>query len=287
MRTRSHSPAPSGPRLSQIAFDTPSRPKSCTSPARRSVRTSSPASPSCAPGLGREVRDRARMSERVRRLQVDEVRDRGQRVVDGVADEDDGERRLALDHGVPRHDRVETAEDRVGLAHERARHSAGSNCLPARFARERLRRRRPRRRDARPRRTPRAARPAPRAESRSPCELARPPAPVPLLVRAAQRVQHLVRQVELLRRARVRAARAGRPCPSTSRWPDSANSSPTRKRCERRIARADHPQRRRPPPRSPRSSPSYFVDFNAMSSPNHFACSCASVWQPTLMRSAV
>ena len=48
-RTRSHSPAPSGPRLSQIAFETPSRPKSCTSPARRSVRTSASGRPSCAP----------------------------------------------------------------------------------------------------------------------------------------------------------------------------------------------------------------------------------------------
>ena len=34
-RTRSHSPAPSGPRLSQIAFETPSRPKPWTRPARR------------------------------------------------------------------------------------------------------------------------------------------------------------------------------------------------------------------------------------------------------------
>ena len=47
-RTRSHSPTPSGPGLSQIAFDTPSRPRSCTSPARRSSRASSSRSPSCA-----------------------------------------------------------------------------------------------------------------------------------------------------------------------------------------------------------------------------------------------
>ena len=49
MRTRSHSPAPSGPRLSQIEFDTPSRPSPCTSPARRSVIRSPAASSSCAP----------------------------------------------------------------------------------------------------------------------------------------------------------------------------------------------------------------------------------------------
>ena len=44
-RTRSHSPAPSGPGLSQIAFETPSRPRSCTSPARRSVTASPSAGP--------------------------------------------------------------------------------------------------------------------------------------------------------------------------------------------------------------------------------------------------
>ncbi len=32
---------------------------------------------------------------------------------------------------------------------------------------------------------------------------------------------------------------------------------------------------------------SNFFDFSAMSSPIHFACSCASVWQPTLTSNAV
>jgi hypothetical protein len=31
----------------------------------------------------------------------------------------------------------------------------------------------------------------------------------------------------------------------------------------------------------------YFVAFSAMSSPNQRACSCASVWQPTLTSNAV
>ena len=30
-----------------------------------------------------------------------------------------------------------------------------------------------------------------------------------------------------------------------------------------------------------------FVDLSSMSSPNHFACSCASEWQPTFSSSAV
>ena len=77
MRTRSHSPAPSGPGLSQIAFDTPSRPRPCTSPARRSVthgrrrrgRASRPPRPTRSATA-------AGVPERVRRLEVDEVGDR-------------------------------------------------------------------------------------------------------------------------------------------------------------------------------------------------------------------
>jgi hypothetical protein len=34
-------------------------------------------------------------------------------------------------------------------------------------------------------------------------------------------------------------------------------------------------------------SKSYLADFSAMSSPNHFACSCASVWHPTLTSNPV
>ena len=48
-RTRSHSPAPSGPGLSQIEFETPRRPKSWTSPARYSVSTSPGWRPSWRP----------------------------------------------------------------------------------------------------------------------------------------------------------------------------------------------------------------------------------------------
>ena len=40
-------------------------------------------------------------------------------------------------------------------------------------------------------------------------------------------------------------------------------------------------------PRTLLSSWSYLVAFSAMSSPNHFACSWASEWQPTLISSAV
>ena len=38
-------------------------------------------------------------------------------------------------------------------------------------------------------------------------------------------------------------------------------------------------------PRALRRSCWYFPALSAMSSPNHFACSCASVWQPTFTSS--
>ena len=66
MRTRSHSPAPSGPGLSQIEFDTPSRPKPCTRPARRSVRTSPRRQPELRRRRRRQVGDGAGVPEGVR-----------------------------------------------------------------------------------------------------------------------------------------------------------------------------------------------------------------------------
>src|SRR3954453_10711585 len=84
MRTRSHSPAPSGPRLSQIEFETPRRPRPCTRPARRSVRTVLSGAPDCAPAWAGEVGDRAGVAERVGRLEVDEGGDRQQRRVEAL-----------------------------------------------------------------------------------------------------------------------------------------------------------------------------------------------------------
>ena len=225
-RTRSHSPAPSGPRLSQIAFETPSRPRSCTRPARRSVRTSSSGSPSCRPRLGRELGDRARVAERVRRLEVDEVRDRQQRRVEALAGQHDRERRLGVDHRVPGADRVEPAEDRRRRRRRRASASAGSNCLPLRSPRERRRPRRPRRRGARPRRTRRAARAAPRAGSSSPASSPGQPRPSHRSYDAAERVEHRRRAARAARPARARSRRAGRSC----RRPRGARRARTRAR---------------------------------------------------------
>jgi hypothetical protein len=73
---------------------------------------------------------------------------------------------------------------------------------------------------------------------------------------------------------------------SSSWCPDTTNSSATRRRCSgwlpapiRRIVASDDRRLRM-------SYDANLVDFRAMSSPNHFACSCASALQPTLTSSA-
>ena len=237
-------PAPSGPGLSQIAFDTPSRPKSCTSPARRSVRTLALGEPEPRAGRGGEVGDRARVAERVRRLEVDEVRDRRQRRVELARRR--ARRRAPARRRSPRpRCRRASRPPRivVGVGAQQRARAPGSNCLPRALAGERRRRRRRRRRGGRPRRTPRAARSAPR--SGSPRPRARP----------ASRGRPTARRPRRARRAPRRAARAARPAraparawwaimSSTSRWPDSANSRPTRKRCSGGLPAPMQPHRR-------------------------------------------
>ena len=58
-RTRSSSAAVSGPGLSQIAFETPRRPRSCTSPARRTSVASASERPYSAPPRPRDPPPRA------------------------------------------------------------------------------------------------------------------------------------------------------------------------------------------------------------------------------------
>ena len=55
------------------------------------------------------------MPEEVRRLQIDEARDREQRLVDALSHEHDGERRLGIDHGAPHAHGVEVRQDHVAL----------------------------------------------------------------------------------------------------------------------------------------------------------------------------
>jgi hypothetical protein len=116
-------------------------------------------------------------------------------------------------------------------------------------------------------------------------ELTGPSAAVPHLVRGGERGQDVAREPQLLAE-RAGDARVLATMSSTSRWPENANSSPTRKRCSggrpAPIWRMPAAAARRLP-----SWWSYLPAFSAMSSPNHLACSCASVWQPTLTSSAV
>ena len=242
-RTRSHSPGPSGPRLSQIAFETPSRPKSCTRPARRSVAPRARAARAARP-LGGELGDGARVAERVRRLQVDEVRDRQQRRVELLVGERDRERRLGVDHGVPGADRVEVGEQlgRLGVDEVAER-------------RDRTGRRARSRASARAASTPpmRCATSTNSAELREPRgdrdrlarQLAGPALAVPLLVGRAERLEHLGGSSSCSPSERASAA-CWSIMPSTSRWPESANSSPTRKRCSGGLPGAEPPHARRP-----------------------------------------
>ena len=74
---------------------------------------------------------------------------------------------------------------------------------------------------------------------------------------------------------------------STSRWPEMHELEPEPEAVQRRVAGAEQPHARRRSCAGCVGSWSYLIDFSAMSSPNHLACSWASEWQPTLISSAV
>ena len=196
MRTRSHSPALSGPGRSQIEFETPSRPKPCTSPARRSIWTSPGDSPRRRPASCGQVGDCDRMAESERRLQVDEIRDGGQRAVQLACRQPGRQVRFGRDHGLPCRDRVKTAEDllRPGAYQCRQRRIE----LPARPPAGKCGRTRD---PADPvshlhelgqLRDPRCHR------HRTGLQRAGPAAAIPLLVRRADRLAYLARKVKLL-----------------------------------------------------------------------------------------
>ena len=113
-RTRSHSPAPSGPRLSQIAFETPSRPRSCTSPARRSVVSSS-GSPCSTAARAASSATACAWPSMYGDFRSTKFAIASSAASKRLALERDGERRLGVDHGVPRDDRVEAVEQRGRL----------------------------------------------------------------------------------------------------------------------------------------------------------------------------
>ena len=117
--------------MSQIAFETPSRPKPCTSPARRSVADLLGRQPELVgrpPPPGRRPRARGRaMYGDLRSTKFAIAQQRG---VELLAGQHDGERRLGVDHRIPGPDRVQAGEDHLGLVRTISRASAGSNCVP-------------------------------------------------------------------------------------------------------------------------------------------------------------
>ena len=159
------------------------------------------------------------------------------------ADSSDGQRGLGRDHGLPGRDRVEAAEYLAAPGRTAARPAPGRTA-------------------ARPAAGPARSRPATptdavrhlhelrqlgdpgRDRDRAALQVARPAAPVPLLVGGADPLAH-----------RRRAARAARPAsgpacacweiiPSSWRCPEKANSSPTRNRCSGGLPGADQPHGR-------------------------------------------
>ena len=205
-RTRSHSPAPSGAGLvpDRVRDAEPAEAVHQPGAAQR-AQLSSGGSPSRAPAAAASSATARAWPSDVRRLQVDEVRDRQQRGVEALAREHDGERRLGVDHRVPRADGRRGRRGSRRRRRRRASASAGSNCSPRALARERARRLDARRRGAPPRRTRRACASRDAIGTSSPSSSPGQPRPSQRSYAAPSASTHLVRQPELLaQRARDR-----------------------------------------------------------------------------------
>ena len=228
-------------------------------------------------GVPAQVGDGRGVAEAVRRFQVDEVRDRRERLVELLGVDRDRQRRLGVDHRVPRADVVEAGQDHLALVADHVG-QRGIELLSRR--RRATSRARPRRPGGGP---PRRSRPAPRG--------ARPSARPRRSFGRASRGRPTAR-----RRARPPPARLGQAQLLGQRDGEGGvvvdhgvHVAASRERelesdpepVQRRVARADHAHAGRHHARGP-GSYSYLIDLSAMSSPNHLACSWASVWQPTL-----
>ena len=192
--------------------------------------------------LGGQVRHRARMAGEVGRFEVDVVRDRLERGVEALAGEDDGERGLGVDHGVPAFDRVELAEDLRRLRAEQG----GERRV------ELLARALPCERDG----AVDAAHPvrhlgvlrelddASRQRDLLALHPVRPPAAVPRLVRAQQGELHSLLQLELLRQAGCHRRVVGEHVVQLA-IPRRREREPYAQAVQRRSARSQPPQARR------------------------------------------
>ena len=269
-RTRSHSPAVSGAGLSQMLLDTPSRPKPATKPGATQHLHVAGGQPELDPRPGGEVSERRRVPERVRRLEVDEASDRGERLVAPLRRQPHRQCRLPVDHRVPRIELVDAVEDLVDVASETP-HEVGIELL-GRSAFGHL--------DGGV--GPAVAMrhldelgqldDAGRDRDRRAGEVPRPAVAVPTLV-GRRRGRRGSIGGSPSSRPRARAINAWLAImPSSSLWPETAKSTATRSRCSG-VLPAPSMRSVRARSASVDDSCSYFTDFAAMSSPNQWACS--------------
>ena len=272
IRTRSHSPALSGPGRSQIEFDTPSRPNPCTNPARRSISTCSGGSPSLRPASS------ASSATATEWPSVNgDFRSTKFAMAASARSSWSGDSSMASAGSAAITVRqAGTASRPPNISSARAHSSAtraGSNCLPARL-----------RASAVAPGTP-LTRCATSIYSASWAILAATGIAPALSTPGQPRPSHCSYAAPTPSRAGPGSSScSARFCaslacweiiPSSWRCPEKANSSPTRNRCSGGLPA---PTRRMvaSAPRTLPSSWAYFPDLSAMSSPNHFACSCAS-----------
>ena len=286
MRTRSHSPAPSGPRLSQMEFDTPSRPSPWTSPARRSVDQVARRQLRAAP----RRRRRAPTTARAWPSMYGDLRSTKSATATSAASnccprQLDAERGLGRDHRVPGLRRRRGRPGSPRRSRTATPRASGSNCAPARL-RASAAAASTRRCGGPPRRTRPSAPAATAIGTASP--LSSPGHPCRPTARTTRRPPAAPR----------RAARAARP--ATGPAPSAGRSSrrvrdarpartpdPTRKRCSGGLPDPIMRRGRRRASEAAHARGRTCRTLSAMSSPNHLACSWASEWQPTLTSSAV
>ena len=190
-RTRSHSPAPSGPRL---VPGSRSRRRAGRGRARArrgaAARTSASGSPSRARRLRGELGDRTRVPRKYGDFRSTKSAIASERGVEALARR--ARPRARARRRSPRPSSPTVVEARrgctLGLGLDEVG-QRGSNCSPRRSRASCLAAARRRPCGSRPRRTPRPARCGRRAGPRSPSQLARPAAAVPALVGGAERLE--------------------------------------------------------------------------------------------------
>ena len=225
MCSRSRSPAVSGPRLSRIALETPSLPKQCTRPARRSVATSSSGRPSRRPAAAtssataracpREYGDLRSTKSAIASRASSNWSSVSTTVSAGSASITASQRRTCRARTAAASASAANTSDEVRVELLAALVADEASAVPT-----------PPTRCATSTNSPITASRA-AIGTLVTAELARPSAAVPLLVRRGQGVEGLRRQPEVLaepaRHLRVMGDHGVR-----SRWPHTANSRPRR-----------------------------------------------------------